>query len=89
MLVQIFHSQGNVVLRARSSELLIISLHTTNLKKLTDLKEFGDYFMTKALVNRPARKLFEAWSRKDPTLQQRVFDIIHKEVDLSEGDQSK
>ena len=37
--------------------------------------------MQEALVNRPARKLFEAWLRKDRSLWKRLFKAV-KEVEI-------
>jgi len=52
------------------------------LKGLTKPRDFSQYFTGEALVNRPARKLFEAWLRKDHTLWPRLYQTIHKEMDL-------
>ena len=79
--VEIIHNDGNVVLRARTSELLILSLHVKELQALKKPSAFADYFKKQALVNRPARKLFEAWLRKDGTLWPRIFKTVHEEMD--------
>ena len=76
-MVEIYYEQNTMALRARSSELLIIPLHVEKLQTLKDIKEFATYFRDKALVNRPARKLFSSWLRKEPGLWQRVFKTIH------------
>lgn len=82
--VEIMHTQGTVILRARSSELLILPYHVRELKGRLEAREFSDYFTREALVNRPARKLFEAWLRKDRTLWPRLFKVIHRDIDMKD-----
>ena len=74
--VELMPIQDSLVLRARGSELLILPAHITELKKLTQPKEFARYFLDESLINRPARKLFLAWLRKDQGLWRRIFDTI-------------
>lgn len=81
--VEIIPIQDNLVLRARGSELLILAHHVHSLKKLTTPKEFGNYFMNDALINRPARKLFDAWLRKDANLWQRIYKTVHETMELT------
>ena len=81
--VEILFHQDMVVLRARQSELLILPVHVRALKELKGPKEFSNYFMTEALINRPARKLFESWLRKDQGVWPRLFDVIHNKVVIS------
>lgn len=76
-MVEILYEQNTMVLRARGSDLLIIPAHVERLHALKDIREFAQYFLNKALVNRPARKLFSSWLRKEPGLWQRVFKTIH------------
>ena len=83
--VEVHYSQGLVVLRAKSSELLILAEHVSALQGLTDPKEFSQYFMRQALVNRPARKLFEAWLRKDNSVWPRLFKTIHSNKEAGEA----
>jgi len=79
-----------LVLRARGSELLILPQHIGHLKACKTPKEFTGYFMDEALLNRPARKLFEAWLRKDRSLWQRIYSTIQKEMDATaEGDEAE
>ncbi len=89
LLVQIFHSQGAIVLRARQSELLILPQFVSHLATLKNPKEFCDYFLKKALVNRPARKLFEAWLRKDQTIWPKLFKTVHEDMQKEEQDSSQ
>ena len=74
--VEIHTIQNAVILRARGSELLILAEHVTQLKSRKTAKEFADYFLADALVNRPARKLFEAWLRKDGSLWARIYKAV-------------
>ena len=76
--VQLFVHQGALILRASNSELIILPEHFSALQKLKNPQEFANYFRTKALVNRPARKLFDAWLRKDQNLWNGVFKSIHE-----------
>lgn len=83
--VEIIPIQGAMVLRARGSELLILEQYARELKKLENTKEFASFFTSTALVNRPARKLFAAWLRKDTTLWQRIYNTIHKEMEFDDS----
>ena len=78
--VQVIYSQGSVVLRARNSELLILPEHVTALVQLKEPGKFSDYFMNEALVNRPARKLFTAWLRKDKGVWARLYKALQDSV---------
>ncbi len=89
--VEILPVQETIVLRARGSELLILPHHVKKLKGLEKPRDFSQYFRAEALVNRPARKLFEAWLRKDQTLWPRLYQTVHKEIEFapdSDGDAS-
>lgn len=84
--VEIMYSHGAVILRARNSELLILQQHVKALHSLKQPREFSQYFMQEALLNRPARKLFEAWLRKDKTVWPRLFKTVQenfKEEDMT------
>lgn len=74
--VEIHPIQDALVLRARGSELLILADHVAELKKLKSAGDFSRYFLHEALVNRPARKLFEAWLRKDGSLWARIYKTV-------------
>lgn len=84
--VEIIAVQETIVLRARGSELLILPIHVKELKALSKPRDFSQYFRSEALVNRPARKLFEAWLRKDDTLWPRLYQAVHKEMDAVADD---
>jgi hypothetical protein len=68
--------EKSLVLQARGSELVILDEHVAVLKGLKKSGEFIEYFRHTALVNRPARKLFEAWLRKDGSLWKRVYETV-------------
>lgn len=87
--VEILPVQETIVLRARGSELLILPHHVKKLKDMTKPRDFSQYFRAEALVNRPARKLFEAWLRKDHTLWPRLYQTVHKEMDDVGGEEDK
>ena len=77
--IQIYFLQNTLVLRHKHSELVIIPQHVDNLKKLENPKDFSQYFLDHALVNRSARKLFVAWLRKDAGIWKRIFQTINSE----------
>ena len=84
--VEILADHETIVLRARGSELLILPHHVHQLKALTKPVDFSAYFRSEALVNRPARKLFEAWLRKDTSVWTRLYRTVHHEMDLAAKD---
>ncbi len=75
--VEIYSAEGAIVLRAKGSELLILPQYITHLQTVKDPKAFVDYFTSEALVNRPARKLFQAWAKKDASLWNRIYSTVH------------
>ena len=74
--VELYPIQNSLILRARGVELLVLSHHVQALKDKKETKEFSEYFLQKAMVNRSARKLFEAWLRKDTTLWRRIYHSV-------------
>ncbi len=82
--VEIFTIQESLVLRARGSELLILPHHARQLQGLKVAKDFCAYFLDDALVNRPARKLFEAWLRKDLGLWKRIYEKVQNEMTFAD-----
>lgn len=77
--VQIYYMQNTLVLREKHSELVIIPQHVENLKKLDNPKDFSQYFLEHALVNRSARKLFVAWLRKNSGLWKEIYEKLKSE----------
>ena len=74
--VQLILHDGALFLRARNSELVILTEHVSELQKIDKVDDFHTYFLSEALLNRPARKLFQAWLRKDLTLWDRIFTEV-------------
>ena len=79
MKVQIIFNVGTqvLVLRSGAAELYITTEHVAELRKLTAKDAFATYFRDQALVNRSARKLFDAWLRKEHGLWQRIYQTLH------------
>lgn len=67
---------NNMVLKRGASTLVIIPDHVMELRVQDSKEKFDEYFRKTALQNREARRLFEAWERKDSEL----LDKIHQEV---------
>lgn len=76
--VEIIDYQGALVLRARGSELIILPNFVHTLQNTGEPKEFAKFFLSEALVNRPARKLFDSWLRKDLELWKKIYHKVHK-----------
>jgi hypothetical protein len=74
--VELYAIQNSLILRARGVELLVLPVHVEALKEKKDSKAFAEYFLQTAMVNRSARKLYEAWLKKDGTLWPRVYKSI-------------
>lgn len=83
-MVELYYVQDSVVLRTRSSELLILPQHVKALQTLAAKDAFAKYFTESALLNRPARKLFNSWARKEVNLLERVYEIVHQHADKEE-----
>lgn len=82
--MQILQNEGAMILRARNSELLILPNHTIALQEIKEARAFSHYFIHEALLNRPARKLFEAWLRKDQSVWPRLYRFVHEELKVPE-----
>lgn len=74
--VSIRFIKSHLWLRSGNSELLITPEHIVQLHKRHDKKEFAEYFLRQALLNRPARKLFQSWTRKDAELWRNIYALI-------------
>jgi hypothetical protein len=61
-------NRNNLVLKRGQSVLLIDAEKVTALRQLKEIKAFEEYWRTSALQNREARRVFEAWERKDTDL---------------------
>jgi outer membrane biosynthesis protein TonB len=82
-------NDGSFVLQGKGSELLILAEHTHELRSRKVPKEFAAYFMSEALVNRPARKMFESWLRKDSELWRKIFKAVHEELSEDQATQAE
>ena len=90
--VEIVYHQGTLILRAKNSELLILQHHVKTLHSISQGSEFTQYFLKEALLNSTARKLFEAWLRKDSTVWPRIYSTIkdqYNEEDFKFLEESK
>ena len=84
--VTILTISETIILKAQNSELLVLKEHVDALKQLNDHQKFCDYFLYTALLNRSARKLFESWLRKNPTLWERIYKEVHGQKDKKNDD---
>ena len=64
---------NNMILRRGASVLMIEAANVQVLRTLKERNEFTEFFRTKALVNREARRVFEAWERKDKDLLDKLY----------------
>ena len=64
---------NNLIMRRGASVLMIEAANVQVLRTLKEKNEFNEFFRTKALVNRDARRVFEAWERKDTGLLEKLF----------------
>lgn len=87
--VSISFIKNHLWLRSGNSELLITPEHIVALHKRQDKKDFANYFLRQALLNRPARKLFQSWARKDAELWRKIYTlIISLKIEPSEPDKA-
>ena len=66
-------NQNNLVLRRGDSILLIESDKVNQLRTLKESSAFAEFFRGTALVNREARRVFQAWERKDNQLLNKLY----------------
>ena len=69
-------NRNSLILKRGESVLLIDAETVQSLRMLKETKEFEEFWRTQALQNREARRVFEAWERKDAELLTKV----HQEV---------
>lgn len=74
--------EKSLVLQAKGSEILILPDHVSVLKGLKKSTDFIEYFKYTSLLNRSARKLFEAWLKKDNSLWKKIYDTVSKMDDV-------
>ncbi len=68
---------NNMILKRGASVLMIEAANVQVLRTLKEKAEFNDFFRTKALVNREARRVFEAWERKDKDLLEKLYSEMN------------
>jgi len=73
MAVSLEWKMNNLILRRGASMLMIEAANVQVLRTLKEKNDFNEFFKTKALVNREARRVFEAWERKDKDLLEKLF----------------
>ncbi|KAB8032189.1 hypothetical protein [Fluviispira multicolorata] len=66
-------NRNNLILRRGASQLLIDAEKVQNLRTQDSETGFNQYFRTTALQNREARRVFEAWERKDKELLTKIY----------------
>ncbi|RZA25440.1 MAG: hypothetical protein EOP10_06890 [Proteobacteria bacterium] len=84
--VELYPIQNSLILRARGVELLVLPVHIEALKEKKDSKAFAEYFLQTAMVNRSARKLYEAWLKKDSSLWKRVYHSVMNDFNEAQAD---
>lgn len=65
--------QNNLVLKRGASSLVINAENVQTLRTQNSETEFNEFFRTKALQNREARRVFESWERKDAELLAKIY----------------
>jgi hypothetical protein len=75
--VQVEWNQNNFIMKRGDSILLIESEKVTQLRTLKDQPAFEEFFRNQALVNREARRVFQAWERKDNQLLNKIREEMH------------
>ena len=75
--VQVEWNQNHFMMKRGDSMLLIESEKVTQLRTLKDQTAFEEFFRTQALVNREARRVFQAWERKDIQLLNKIREEMH------------
>jgi len=69
-------NRNNILLKRGTSFLMIEAEKVQELRLFKAQGEFSEFFTTKALVNREARRLFESWLRKDKDLLEKLFQEV-------------
>ncbi|MES2614248.1 MAG: hypothetical protein V4591_02415 [Bdellovibrionota bacterium] len=71
--VNIEWNRNNLVIKRGASTLVINAENVQNLRTQDSEASFVDFFRKKALENREARRVFEAWERKDKELLTKLY----------------
>lgn len=65
--------QNSVVLRRGQTTIQIVPEDASTLRTMKEKDTFLEYFRSTALKNREARRVFEAWERKDTQLLSKIY----------------
>ncbi len=65
--------QNNLILKRGESSLIINPENVSGLRTQENEEAFQTFFRTTALQNRQARRVFEAWEKKDNTLLKKIY----------------
>ena len=72
-IVSLEWNRGNLVLKRGQSTLVISPEHVQTLRTQENKEGFTDFWNQKALQNREARRVFQAWERKEPNLLDKIY----------------
>ncbi len=65
--------RSNLILKRGQSSLVISPENVQELRTQSSRPEFDNIWLTKALQNREARRVFKAWERKDDQLLEKIY----------------
>lgn len=71
--VNIEWNRNNLIIKRGASSLVINAENVQSLRTQENETAFNEFFRTKALQNREARRVFEAWERKDKELLNKLY----------------
>jgi hypothetical protein len=75
--VTIEWNRNNLILKRGASMLVIEADKIQGLRELKEETAFNEFWRGQALQNREARRVFEAWERKDVALLAKVRTEVH------------
>ncbi len=71
--VELEWNRNNMILKRGASTLVINAENVQSLRTQDNQEQFIAFFRTTALQNREARRVFEAWERKDGELINKLY----------------
>jgi hypothetical protein len=71
--VELQWNRNNLILKRGASTLVINPEHVQTLRTQDNQESFNDFFLNTALQNREARRVFQAWERKDSALLAKIY----------------
>jgi hypothetical protein len=66
-------NRNNLILRRGASQILINAENVQSLRTQDSENSFYEFFRSKALENREARRVFTSWERKDTELLNKIY----------------